>query len=66
MADAPQAAAAGARGLPKRDLSLAARIVGEGRALLILLNKADLLPEPERAKVAAGPPSRYLSAKNSV
>ena len=54
MADAQQAVAAGARGLPKRDLALAARIVGEGRALLILLNKADLLPKPERAKVAPG------------
>jgi predicted GTPase len=51
VADAQQAAGPGARGLARKDLALASKIVGEGRALLILLNKLDALPQAAAARV---------------
>ena len=51
MADAQQAAAAHTQGLARRDLALASKVVQEGRALLILLNKLDTLPEAAAARV---------------
>ena len=55
MADAQQAAAKDARGLSRKDLALASRVVSEGRALLILLNKLDALPQAAAARVRACP-----------
>ena len=51
MADAQQAAAAHTQGLTRRDLALASKVVQEGRALLILLNKLDALPEAAAIRV---------------
>ncbi len=42
-------------GLTRRELALAASIVREGRALLIVLNKLDLLSELDRDKVLLQP-----------
>lgn len=45
------AAFTGTEGLTRRELSMASEVVEEGRGLLLLLNKADLLPAGRRAEV---------------
>eukprot|EP00873_Tetraselmis_striata_P001833 jgi/Tetstr1/422097/TSEL_012955.t1 len=47
------AAAAGTEGLTRRELSMASEVVEEGRGLVLVLNKADLLPPQQREKVLA-------------
>jgi hypothetical protein len=54
MADAQVSLRAGG-GLSKRELTLAAQIVREGRAILIALNKLDLLTEADQQRVCPCP-----------
>lgn len=60
MADAPVNLSLGT-GLTRRELALASSTVREVRALLILLNKLDLLPPLERAQVRVPPDRNTLS-----
>lgn len=64
MVDAQACHEAGG-GLSKRELALANRIVQEGRAILIILNKLDLLPEPQQQQVGRQT-SHILPLSNEV
>lgn len=53
--DASVAAASGKQ-LTRREIALAADVVGEGRALLAVVNKLDTFPEDQHRQVTAQNP----------